>query len=220
MDTNENKPGSREVQRPDPSSLTTQMTYREISGLKELTYQEIRGLKELIESRLEAIEKGIEIAHQDLVRVPTDVQEQVGTLKQLHDVRISYEHELASLRFDHIRDRFAWTEQNRIEQKKDSADALAAALNAAKEAVAEQNKSNVAAITKSEANVTKGMDALASLIAQMGKSIDDKINDIKDRQTKSESNIFGRAAGGKDLMALIQIGILIAGFILGYFMLK
>jgi tetrahydromethanopterin S-methyltransferase subunit G len=58
----------------DPSALTTAQLWREIASLKEL-----------MQARLDATEKGISIAHEDLVRVPTDVQKQVGGLRDIHD---------------------------------------------------------------------------------------------------------------------------------------
>lgn len=61
---------------PDPTHLTTQQLWREVASLKEL-----------LTARIEAIEKSIEVAHEDLVRVPTDVQRQVGNLERLHDTK-------------------------------------------------------------------------------------------------------------------------------------
>lgn len=58
----------------DPTLLTTQAVALEISHLKEL-----------LETRIGAIENAIEVAHEDMVRVPTDVMKQVGTLKELHE---------------------------------------------------------------------------------------------------------------------------------------
>jgi len=62
----------------DPSSLTTQQLWREIASLKEL-----------LMSRINSVEKAIEVAHEDLVRVPTDVQKSVITLKELHDEKFA-----------------------------------------------------------------------------------------------------------------------------------
>lgn len=60
----------------DPSNLTTVQLLREIQNLKELIF-----------ARLDNIDGIIDTAHEDLVRVPTDVQKAVGNLKELHEIR-------------------------------------------------------------------------------------------------------------------------------------
>lgn len=62
----------------DPSSLTTQQLWRESASLEKYFLSKIMG-----------IEKAIDVAHQDLVRVPTEVQKAVGQLKELHDEKFS-----------------------------------------------------------------------------------------------------------------------------------
>jgi hypothetical protein len=79
-----------------------------------------------------------------------------------------------------------------------------AALQAAKEAVGEQNKSNALAIAKSEATFTKQIDQIGVLISTMQKGIDDKIDDMKSRLQAIE----GQKKGGSDVWAIV---IAIAG---------
>ncbi len=62
----------------DPSSLTTQQLWREIASLEKL-----------LSNKIASIEKSIDVAHQDLVRVPTEVDKAVKTLKDLHDEKFS-----------------------------------------------------------------------------------------------------------------------------------
>jgi hypothetical protein len=83
-----------------------------------------------------------------------------------------------------------------------------AALQAAKEAVGEQNKSNALAIAKSEATFTKQIDQIGVLISTLQKGLDEKIDDLRARQTVSES----RKAGAGDLWGIIVgvVGIVIA----------
>lgn len=54
----------------------------------EQLWREMASLKELLLTRIEAIEKGIAVAHDDLVRVPTEIQKAIGNLKELHEVKI------------------------------------------------------------------------------------------------------------------------------------
>lgn len=174
----------------DPTSRTIEQMQREISHLKELLLQ-----------RSDSMQTAIDTAHEDLVRVPTEVMKAIGGLKELLETKINYEAKLREQEFDHIDEKFTMNEKFRLELKADYKEALSAALNAAKEAVSEQNKSNVLAITKSEAATTKQMD-----------SISEKINDVRDRQTRSE----GSGAGSKNLWVIIVAAAMILIAILNY----
>jgi hypothetical protein len=145
-----------ETQIIDPSSLTTAQLLREISSLKEL-----------LTARINAVEKGIEVAHADLVRVPTEVQKQISALKELTETKIQLNEQLTKEKFQNIDRLFAMVEQSRIEQKKDTATAVDAALKAAKEAVSEQNASNVLAISKSEASIAKQMEYVTKSVTDL-----------------------------------------------------
>jgi len=149
-----------DLQHPDPSSLTTQQLWREIGALKELVF-----------FRIAAIEASITIAHDDLVRVPTDVQKQVGNLK-----------ELVEEKFHNIEKRF---DENAI--------AVAAALQAQKELVTQQNISAALSAAKQEASFSKQIDALGLLIETKAKASDDKIDDVKERMTRLEGKGEGAA---------------------------
>lgn len=156
----------------DPSSLTTQQLWREIQNLKEL-----------LTSQIDGIEKSIQVAHEDLVRVPTDVQRQVGNLKELHEER-----------FKSIETQFKERDTRVETSAKDNKDALAAALQAAKELVTQQNASNSLAISKSEAATAKQIDQLGTLIQQTVKASDEKVDDLKERVTRIESMAVGTIA--------------------------
>lgn len=193
----------------DPSHLTTQLLLREVSSLKEL-----------MQSKFASVEKGIAIAHDDLVRFPTEVQKAVGALQVLLETKIGYENKLTELHFKHIEDKFAWVEKTRVEQKTDNATSIEAALKAAKEAVTEQNNSNVLARDKSEQSFTKLIDQLALLITTLGKTLDDKIADVKDRVITSTSTSSGKTAGATNVMDIIKFVLVVGGFVLTYFVAK
>lgn len=168
----------------DPTSLTTAQLQREIAALKELVYV-----------RLSAIEIGIETAHNDLVRVPTDVQKQVAGLREFLMAKIDCDKELKEEKFKYIIERFDIIEQARQEQKRDTATAIDAALRSAKEAVIEQNSNNNNNINKSESNMTKQLEQIGRQMTEQFRAHDDKIIDVKDRITKVESLTAGRGAG-------------------------
>jgi len=224
----------------DPTSLTTQQLWREIASLKELMF-----------SRLLAIETSIEVAHEDMVRVPTDVQKQVGGLKELHEIRLAalaadrqdldvsmtrqlktvnervHEIEVAIVKhttFDyetaatanqatHSLTNFKeLVAQTTIEQKT----AIAAALQAAKEAVGEQNKSAAQAITKSETATTKQIEQLGTLLTTTSKANDDKIDDIKQRLTRIEGRGEGKVETKSDAQFGFSNAFLWLGALIGF----
>ncbi len=91
-----------------------------------------------------------------------------------------------------------------------------AALQAAKEAVGEQNKSSALAIAKSEAATTKQIDQLAGVIQTMTKAFDDKVGDVKDRLTRIEGAKQGMSAGWGLLIG--AVGLVAAALaVLGHF---
>ncbi len=121
--------------------------------------------------------------------------------REINSLRDLLETKLGALS-DWVDKRFDWIEKNRteqkqdlvasrLEQKQDSQDALRAALQAQKESVVEQNKSNAAAADKSEKAFTKQIDAIGELIRTTAKSTDDKVDDLKTRFTGTEGRHKG-----------------------------
>lgn len=197
----------------DPSILTTQQLWREIASLKELMF-----------TRLESVEKAIIVSHNDLVRVPTDVQKAVSGLKELHHERfktidvefLSYE-KLFSERFRGVEKQFNERDVRVEQTAKDTKVAVDAALQAAEKAVGKQNESFAASISKSEAATTKQIDQQAVIITATTKALDDKVGDNKERISRLENLIAGRVGtetGKKDSWGYIVGAIgLIGGII-------
>jgi len=186
---------------PDPSTLTTQMTWREIAALKEL-----------LSNELDSVKQGIVVAHEDLVRVPTEVQKQVGNLKELLENKIEALEKLDGEKFKAIVRSIEIVEQARVEQKRDTATAVDAALRAAKEAVSELNASNAMAINKSESSMAKQLEQQSVQISTITKAFDEKVADLKDRLARSE----GKSTGMKDFVGWIIAGIAILFYLLNY----
>lgn len=186
----------------DPTSLTTAQLQREIAALKELVFV-----------RLGAIEEGIETAHNDLVRVPTDVQKQIAGLREYLEGKIECDKELKEEKFKYIIERFDIIEQARQEQKRDTATAIDAALRSAKEAVIEQNSNNNNNINKSENNMTKQLEQIGRQMTEQFRAHDDKINDVKDRLTKAESTSTGKTVGSDSITKFIPWLIMAAAVV-------
>lgn len=160
---------------PDPSTLTTAALHREIQHLKELILSE----REINNTSNSARDKALVLLQAFADKSPTTaaVDQSVRELGKLTDEK-----------FTSIDRRF---------QDKDKA--VDAAFAAAKEAVAEQNKSNALSVTKSEAAFTKQIDGINSLFGQTTKATDDKFADLKDRITTIE----GRSTGHGDIWGYI-----------------
>lgn len=172
---------------PDPTVLTTEQTermkealLREILASREIVESKLLGIKTVFETRLEGMDKAIEIFHRQTDMFPSKVQAGVENLQRLHQEK-----------FDSIATQFQERDTRTEQTSRDSKVAVDAALQAAKEAVGEQNKSNALAIAKSEATFTKQIDQIGVLVTSMGKGFDDKVDDIKSRLQAMESQRKG-----------------------------
>ena len=172
---------------PDPTTLTTQQLLREMGLLKELlvakfeeAVRQVATMREIIETRLDASDKALSLLKSETDKIPNSVDQKLGAVKEIIEEKFTS----VALQF---KERDVRTEQS----NKDSKVAVDAALQAAKEAVSEQNKSSALAIAKSETATTKQIDQLGALIQTGSKALDDKIGDQKERLTRIESEKLG-----------------------------
>jgi hypothetical protein len=191
--------------RPDPTKLTTEQLDRETASIKlfftmrvdevnkriDLINQEVLAvprqlaeaidhLQAMVETRLHGMDRATEILQEILDRIPRQMDEKITALSKLHEEK-----------FLSIQTQFRERDVRTEESSKDSKMAVAAALQAAKEAVGEQNKSSALAIAKSETSTTKQIDQLGMQVQAQSKNFDDKIADVKDRLTRIEGGAVG-----------------------------
>jgi hypothetical protein len=164
----------------DPTALTTQQLLREISTTREIVETFICGVNQNISTRIDGMDKAVELLQTATDRTPNMVSAAIERLQELHEEK-----------FQSIATQFTERDTRTEQTSRDSKVAVDAALQAAKEAVGEQNKSNALAIAKSEATFTKQIDQIGVLISTMQKGIDDKIDDIKTRLQAIESRKVG-----------------------------
>lgn len=163
--------GSRPV--PDPTVATTDQLLREIAALRR---------------EVEQRDLAWNGAHQDL----KDSQiTQHSDLKEILLNSIAASRDLSDEKFTAIDEKFAAQDQRTAEQKKDTKDALDAALAAQKEAVKEQTLSSEKSILKSETATTERIKATEQLLATSSKSTDEKIAAVEKRVDRIEAAKLG-----------------------------
>lgn len=151
-------------------SIQSNVDRRPIPDPTELTtaqlYREIAALTRIMETRMEGYDKAIELLQAFADRMPTTamVQASLDGLKAV------------------MEERFISTKMQ-FEQRDV---AVAAALQAAKEAVLEQNRSSATAISKSELATQKQIDTQSSLISTATGALRDQIDDLKARLIRVE----------------------------------
>jgi hypothetical protein len=191
----EKSSGSRPV--PDPTRLTMEALQREASSLKELVF-----------TRLTAMDKAVELFANNLNRVPTDVDKQVGNLKDLHNERFNrVDTQLVGIQLQ-----FAERDKRAEQISKDSKIAVDAALQAAKELGNEQTRASALAIAKSETATAKQIDQINVNLQTINAALNDKIDDVKGRLTNSEGSWKG--VGNTWGVLATVVGIVIAGLAL------
>lgn len=174
----------------DPTAATASLLLREIANLKDN-----------IAVRLDAMDKAMILFQENLTRVPTDVQKEVGHLREFHDQMFADIHAQLKERSD-----------RRKSEKKAAEDALAAALQAQKELALAQDTANAAAITKSQDATDKQVDGIKAMVDANFKSLDDKIAIINGRLDRGEGGHVGASEYRKDNRD--HTGLIIAGLAL------
>jgi hypothetical protein len=228
---------------PDPTLLTTAALTREIASLKELVSTRldamdkaqalfeanlnrvpsetdkaiahlqslhetrIEAAKQVLETRLDGMDTAIKLIQALSDKLPLRIDEKINSLHGVHDEK-----------FNSIQTQFRERDVRTEQSSKDSKVAVDAALQAAKEAVGEQNKSSALAIAKSEASTTKQIDQLGQLIQSGATAVNDKFTDVKDRVTRLEGSSEGKGASDSHHQAQNNWAIaLLVTIILGIF---
>ena len=160
---------------PDPTVLTTQSLRHEI-GL----------VKELFGEQLKALEKTLAHIHDDIERAAHQQLNTIAHLENLIDEKFQTIRSKFDEKFSSIDKQFL-DRDNRIEQMAAAQqEALKTALQAAKEAQGEQNKSSALSINKSEVATGRQIEQLGGTVKQNAAMFIDKLDDIKTRMDRNE----------------------------------
>lgn len=184
----------------DPTHLTTQMVMREVGIIDDK-------LNDAIATR----------------------QREQAALELLMDTKLQDTALIREEKFRSIETQFAMIEKQRVEQKKDTKDAVDAALIAQKEAVQEQTIASGLSIAKSEAATAKQLDQLSITmttaiagVTQTALETKDNLNmaisDLKDRVGKLEALKAGaqeQKTQSRDNLGMVYTIIGIIALLLG-----
>lgn len=155
-----------------PTRLTMAMLFREVASLESK-----------LGIRIDALHDAQAKFEENLVRVPTEVQKAVGSLKELHGQR-----------FDAIDARLVERDSRRAAEKQAAEAALAAALQATKELSTSQDIANAEALRKAQESVNEQIGSIRSILDTRFGAIGDQIAAINSRLDRGE----GMLGGGRE----------------------
>jgi len=112
---------------------------------------------------------------------------EIGALKELMVAELAGVEKITGERFASVNKQLQLVETQRVEQKKDTKDAVDAALTAQKEAVREQTTASERAIAKSEASTKEQLNQLTATFTTAIGGVTDTLNDLKDRVGRVEA---------------------------------
>ena len=181
---------------PDPTVLTTEQLLREVETVKEWVQAQLA----VRDQRLDSIDKATSVFNESLTRVPTDVQNQVGHLKELSDEK-----------FASIHLQFKERDTRSERESRDNKVAVDAAFAAQKEAAAKQDDANQKAIDKSENATSDTINKLAELFETRTTGLSGLIADLK----LTVSGIVSVKQGGKEATTAVYAFITFVAVALG-----
>ena len=188
------------VPNPDPTVRTVEQLQRDIGATREILEGKITGGFGSVDSRLSGMDKAISLLQSLADRQPTtsEVAMQVRALRDHHDEKFSSQGEQLRIQFSGIAVQFAERDKRTEQLSLADKTAIAAALQAQKEAAGAQNESNAAANAKMETNFAKLIDQGQSLLMEVRRNTEAQINDLKSRLDKGEGRVTGTVDVRKD----------------------
>jgi hypothetical protein len=209
--------------RPDPTLLTTQQLLRELASLREI-----------LDTRLDAMDRASIVLSETVNRTPTAIQTAIANLKEVYDERFnSIQSQLSDKgttvdeRFRSVAQQFSERDVRTDQAATASANALAAALQAAKEAVFEQSQAAGRAAEKTELSFTKQIDQIGLRIDTVIKGYDDRLTELKERIDRGEGADTGATGQRQEtrlntgtMVSIILLAISVLTFIILYIFKK
>jgi len=193
----------------DPSAMTTAAIHREVSVIeRDLTAlradlqrdlaqrgesrqreqesqdkvfeAKLKGIQDVFEGKIVAINDATQLRLESVAGIPDSIKSE-----------ISHHEDLQIERFQSIAQQFNERDIRTEQAGKASTEALAAALQAAKELVGAQGEASAAAAIKSETSFTKQIDQIGTIIQTLEKALDARITELKERIDRGEGSTTG-----------------------------
>lgn len=230
-----NQRNNEVLPNPDPSTITTTAIDRAVTNVERnfsiridgmekaievfhsdltrvptLLDRSILGLREIVEQRLEGMDKAIELLQVSSAKLPQFVKDEVLQLRELHNEKFTSIGMQIEIQFGAIATQFLERDKRTEQLSLADKTAIAAALQAQKEAAGAQNESNAAANVKMETNFAKLIDQGQALLLEMRRNTEAQINDLKSRLDKGEGASTGVRevkSDSRDHLSLIIAGI-------------
>jgi len=175
---------------PDPTILTgalvseaTDQMRRELAAAVAVLQAELRTR----DQRFEGMDKAVVILREDVNRVPTILQIEIGHLKELQTTHTADLKEL-------VKEIIAREVKGIGDQITGRDTALAAALKAAQDAVAQQNTANGLAIDKAQAATKEAQTAANELFRTRSDQLSAGVDDLRSRLDRLEAGGIGATA--------------------------
>lgn len=170
-------------ERIDGMDTATKLLAGNVSSIAADIDKAAQALKGIIDTRLAGMDEATKLLASNVDKVPYAILQEAGNLKALLLGKIEDVSHTSDEKFKAVDALFA-----------SNALALTAALAAQEKAVAEQNKSNTLAITKSEVSTKETIAANAAQTQTGQRSLEQTLADLKERVVRIESSGVGAAS--------------------------
>jgi hypothetical protein len=162
--------------RSDPTALTTEQLLRTAQAERDY----VDGRIDVLIERLSGMDRATQLLSNTVTKVPTEVQREVGNLRNVVDEKVAS-----------IDKQFSERDTRSEREARDNKLAVDAAFAAQEKQAVAQNDANTTAINKSEQATTETINKLSELFKTTTDALSDKIDDIKQRVQAIESSKQG-----------------------------
>ena len=173
-------PGEQETPgtRPDPSVLTSEAIEQTRLRLRDYLAAQM----EILATRLDGMDEATKVLHETVTRTPTDIDQAIRHLKELH-----------AEKFDSVKEQFAGRDE-----------AVKAAFAAQEKQAQAQDAGNQKAIDKSEKNTLETIKQTDGQIDDLKERVG-KIENIKLGAGESRSNIYAFAGFVVAMVLIVNV---------------
>ena len=161
---------------------------KELDAQRDLLTEQITSIEKVMTAKLDAIHEATDLRVGLISNIPAQIAEEIKHHEALQIERLKS-----------IDQRFNERDIRTEQASATSAQALAAALQAAKELVGAQGEASAAAAVKSETSFTKQIDQIGALIQTGNAASDARITELKERIDRGEGTNLGAREAKVDL---------------------